>query len=229
MHYPAWGRLAEALRSGLPQAVADFTEMSRDPGRLAGFLDMMDALNGALAPQVAQSIEWRGYRSVADVGGARGNLLASVVKAHPHLGGVVFDLPQMRPFFDEHMAALGLTGRVRFSAGDFFTDTLPREDVLIIGHVLHDWAPDERRQLIDAAFDALPAGGALLVYDRMLDEDPVDVSNLVISLSMLLTTPGGSEYTAAECCTWLADAGFGSVSVERLGPRDTLVVGRKDR
>jgi hypothetical protein len=141
---------------------------------------------------------------------------------------VVFDLPQMQPFFDRHIAALGVAGRVRFRAGDFFLDPLPRAEVLIIGHVLHDWTPAERRALVAKAFGALPPGGSLLVYDRMLDEEPTDVANLVISLSMLLTTPGGAEYTVAECRAVLADVGFVAVSDCGLGTHDTLVVGRKD-
>ena len=227
MLYPAWGRLAEGLRSGRPQAVADFTEMARDPGRLAGFIDMMDALNGALAPQLAQSFDWSGYESVADIGGARGNLLAHVVKAHPHLRADVFDLPPMQPFFAEHMAKLGMTGASGLWPATSSSTRSRLTTCWCSAMSCMTGLPRERRMLAVKAFDALPEGGALMVYDRMLEEEPTDVTNLVISLSMLLTTPGGSEYTVGECRSWLNDAGFANVSAARLGARDTLVVARK--
>lgn len=228
MLYPAWGRLTEALRTGRPQAEADFTDMITDPVRLEAFLGMMDSLNGMLAPKLAAAFDWSGYETVADIGGARGNLAGNIVKAHAHLRGKVFDLPPMEPFFSEHMRRLGVEGRVSFHAGDFFVDQLPEADVLVIGHALHDWAPDERRAIVKKAFQAVRPGGALLVYDPMVDEHPADPGNYLISLSMLLTTDGGSEYTAQECGSWMEEAGFTVASVQPLGFGDTLVTARKD-
>lgn len=228
MLYPAWGRLSEALRTGRPQADADFRDMIEDPVRLEAFLGMMDSLSGLLAPKLAAAFDWSGHASMADIGGARGNLAGNIVRAHPHLEGNVFDLPQMEPFFEQHMRALGVEGRVAFHPGDFFVDPLPEADVLVIGHALHDWAPDERRAIVKKAFQAVAPGGALLVYDPMVDEEPSDPGNYLISLSMLLTTDGGSEYTPRECGSWMTDAGFTVASVQPLGFGDTLVVGRKD-
>jgi hypothetical protein len=228
--YPAWGHLTEALRTGRPQAETDFTHMIRDPSKLRRFLGMMDALTGLLAPELVQAFDWSMHASVADIGGARGNLVAHLVKAHPHLEAHVFDLPHLEPFFHEHMTALGLAEKVQFWPGDFFAaDPLPQADVLILGHVLHDWAPQERQVLADKAFQTIQPGGALLVYDRMLDEELTDPENLVISLDMLLTTRGGSEYTAHECRGYLETAGFAATSAQPLGDHDILVIGRKPR
>ncbi|MFE0155608.1 methyltransferase [Nonomuraea sp. NPDC059007] len=227
MLYPAWGHFTEALLSGEPQVGSDFQAMTRDPAKLAGFLGMMDSLNGLLAPELAGAFPWDACASVADIGGARGNLVGNLVKRRPHLKGLVFDLPQMEPAFDDHMAALGVDGQVSFVAGDFFADPLPEADALIIGHVLHDWSEQERRMLVGKAFEAVSPGGALLVYDRMVEEEPTDPDNLVISLDMLLTTPGGAEYTPGACGSWLEEAGFTAVSHRPLGPSDTLVTGTK--
>ncbi|HEX6871397.1 MAG TPA: methyltransferase, partial [Micromonosporaceae bacterium] len=172
---------------------------------------------------------WRDYTSVVDVGGARGNLIASVARAHPHLTATVFDLPQVQPFFDEHMATLGLTGRIGFHPGSFFTDPLPNADVLVIGHVLHDWSPEQRQDLVRSAYRSVRDGGVLVVYDPMLDEDRPSALNLVISLDMLLTTAGGAEYRPSECRQWMVDAGFTDVTSSPLGFSDTMVVGRKVR
>ncbi|MDG4820773.1 methyltransferase [Asanoa sp. WMMD1127] len=225
--YPAWGKLGEALRTGKPQAGADYAMMIKNPRLLARFLDMMDALTNQIGPQVAEAVDWSDYRSVLDVGGARGNLLSHVVKANPHLHGIVFDLPEDAGPFAEHMAGLGLTDRMTFHPGSFLTDLLPSADAVVIGHVLHDWAPEERRMLVGKAFDALPPGGLLVIYDPMVDAELTHPENLVVSLDMLLTTDGGSEYSVEEATEWLRDAGFEGVTSRALGESDTLVHARK--
>jgi 3-hydroxyisobutyrate dehydrogenase-like beta-hydroxyacid dehydrogenase/SAM-dependent methyltransferase len=233
MLYPAWGRFTEALRTGEPQSefsdAEPYDRMSKDPEQLRSFLGMMDTMNGPLGPELARALPWAEYESVVDVGGARGNLLAALTRAHPHLKATVFDLPEVAPFFDEHMAALGQAGQVRFQPGNFFTDPLPGADVVVLGHVLHDWAPRERIRLVEKAYHALPPGGLLAVYDPMLDELRPSAMNLVISLDMLLTTRGGAEYTPAECRDWLSAAGCTDLTAVRLGFADTLVSGRKPR
>jgi len=225
--YPAWGRLTEALKTGKPQSESDFMEMIKEPARLRRFVGMMDALTDMLGPRLAQAFDWSTVDSVLDVGGARGNLASHLARAHPALHASVFDLPEMRPLFDENVAGLGLTDRMRFHGGDFFADALPEAGVVVIGHVLHDWAADERRTLVEKAFTAVRPGGALLVYDRMLDNPPTDLDNLVISLDMLLTTPGGEEYPVDECVAVLESVGFTGVVAKPLGSHDTLVIGYK--
>src|SRR5262249_34462867 len=144
-----------------------------------------------------------------DAGGARGNIAARLCTAHPHLTGAVFDLSPVQKVFDEHMTEQGLNGRITFHAGDFFADRLPTADVLMFGHVLHDWPEAERRTLVSRTSEALGPGGTLLIYDPMIDDDRrAKASSLLVSLNMLLATPGGSEYTVADCRTWLESAGF---------------------
>jgi SAM-dependent methyltransferase len=225
--YPAWGRLSEALRTGKPQSGGSFAEVLERPAVLRQFIGMMDALTQQLAPELSKAIDWSVYGSVLDVGGCRGNLAGHLVKAHPHLTGKVFDLPAMRPHFDEHIAGMGLTGALTFHGGDFFRDGLPSADVVVLGHVLHDWDRQQRAELIGKAFAAVNPGGLLLVYDRMLSEGPGLVENLVISLDMLLVTDGGSEYPAEEIHEHARAAGFDSTSQQSLSDYDTLVICRK--
>ncbi|MFB9235116.1 methyltransferase [Plantactinospora siamensis] len=225
--YPAWGRLGEALRTGRQQSAADYREMIKNPRALRRFLDMMDALTNRIGPELADAVDWSEVRTVVDVGGARGNLLSHVVKANPHLSGIVFDLPEDAEPFAEHVAALGLTERMRFEPGSFFTDPLPAADAVVIGHVLHDWSPQERAMLVGKAFEALTPGGFLVIYDPMVDHELSHPENLVVSLDMLLTTDGGSEYSPEEARGWLRDAGFVSVTERPLADSDTLLVARK--
>ncbi|ONI77896.1 methyltransferase [Actinosynnema sp. ALI-1.44] len=226
--YPAWGRLSDALRTGAKQSGGDFADVTSNPVLLRQFIGMMDALTQQLGPSLIEAFAWPGYRSVLDVGGCRGNLVGQLVQAHPHLAGHVFDLPPMKPFFDEHMARSGQSATVTFHGGDFFECALPPAEVVMLGHVLHDWDTEQRGYLVRKAFDAISPGGALLVYDRMLDDGPNAVENLVISLDMLLVTDGGSEYPAQEIHAHARAAGFRSSTEQPLGDYDTLVVCHKD-
>ncbi|WP_116198868.1 methyltransferase [Amycolatopsis circi] len=225
--YPAWGKLTDALRTGKPQAVGDYEQVVSNPQVLGQFIRMMDALTQVLGPQLVEAFDWSGHDTVVDVGGCRGNMAAQLVAANPGLTGHVFDLPQMAPFFRDHMADLGLTGRVEFHGGNFFHDPIPAADLVVVGHVLHDFDRDQRKFLVHKACEAVHPGGALVVYDRMLDEEPNHVENLVISLDMLLVSDGGSEYPASEIREHAAEAGFTSFSERPLGDYDTLVVCRK--
>jgi hypothetical protein len=232
--YPAWGRLTELVRTGRPQVrpgedqAAAFRRLAGDPGALRRFLDMTDTLTDNVGPPLAVAIDWESYSAVVDIGGARGNILAHVLEAHPALSGYVFDLPPMEQPFYEHMERFGLLGRARFIGGDFFTDPLPMADVLILGHVLHDWSPPERAALLRRAYGAVADDGCLLVYDQLTGGPwGGGTWNHLSSLNTQLMSAGGSEYSAAECTGWLREAGFAAVTCDPIGVHDTLVVARK--
>ena len=118
---------------------------------------------------IAAKFPWHEYRTFVDVGAAEGALSVSVASAHPHVMGTGFDLPGVRPHFEAYVAAHSLSDRLAFHAGDFFADPLPQADVLVMGHVLHDWDLERKRLLIAKAYGALPQGGALVVYETIID------------------------------------------------------------
>ncbi|OJY38849.1 methyltransferase [Pseudonocardia sp. 73-21] len=230
--YPAWTGFTESLRTGESQIAGHgddnmFTHLYRDEQQMRDFVAMMDALNSAVGPVLAEVYDWSDHTRLVDIGGCRGNIAATLVKAHPHMTATVFDLPEVEPVFDEHIAALGMTDKVSFVGGDFFADPAPAADVAIIGHVLEDWSEERRRILVRKAFDALDSGGTLLVYDPMLDDELSPLNNYMTSLTMLVVTHGGSEYAVDACEGWLTEAGFVDVSAELLATNDILVTGRK--
>ena len=117
---------------------------------------------------------------------------------------------------------------MQFRGGDFFADPMPRADVIVMGHVLHDWNLEEKRQLIARAYAALPPGGAFIAYEAIIDDDRrANVFGLLMSLNMLIEVPGGFDYTGAQCSGWLRDAGFRETYVEHLVGPDSMVVGIK--
>jgi len=232
--YPFWGRLTEALRSGAPQNEArdggpdPFAAIYADPAGLEGFLRGMTGVSRPVAQAIAAAFPWGAHRSVADIGCAQGSFLVELLTAHPQLTGIGFDLPPVRPVFERFAAEHRLADRLRFAPGSFFDDPLPAAEVLVMGHILHDWDLPTKRMLIDKAHAALQAGGALLVYDAMIDDDRrANAFGLLMSLNMLIETPGGFDYTGADCAAWLREAGFRDVRVERLSPTHAMAVGVK--
>jgi hypothetical protein len=151
-----------------------------------------------------------------------------VALANPHLIGEGFDLPMVRPFFEEYVASFGNQGRLRFHPGDFFKDSLPGADVLVMGMILHDWNLDEKRTLLKKAYDALPNGGSLIVYEHLIDDERrKNLAGLLMSLMMLIETQEGFDYTGADCCGWMREVGFTESYVERLTGTESMVVAVK--
>jgi hypothetical protein len=233
--YHFWGQLTEALRTGRPQneskgdsAASPFDTLYRDPARLRQFLQGMTGISLGAARAIARQFPWKNIRTFVDVGGAQGALPVEVCRAHPHLRGTNFDLPVVGPVFLEYAAASGVGDRLQFQPGDFFRDPLPPADVVVMGHILHDWDLDRKKALIAKAYAALPAGGALIVYEALIDDERRhNAFGLLMSLNMLIETPGGFDYTGADCAGWLREAGFREARVEHLLGPDSMVVGLK--
>jgi hypothetical protein len=232
--YWHWGHLTEGLRTGLPQSelrgggAPAFETLYAAPARLKEFLKAMTGVSHGANLTIAAKFPWDRYKTVVDAGPAQGDLLTQVLLKNQHLHGVGFDLAEVGPIFEEYVEAHGLASRLRFQAGSFFTDALPKADVVMMGHILHDWDLEQKRMLIGKAYDALPEGGALLAYDAIIDDDrSKNAFGLMMSMHMMIETYGGFDYTGADCQGWMREAGFKETRVEHLVGPDSMVVGIK--
>lgn len=229
-----WGRLEEGLKTGLPQnetrenGVSLLDLLYSDSVKRDLFLKAMIGLSAGTAQAVVRAFDFSDVRKLCDIGGGPGMLSAAVTQTHPHVECVNFDLPPVEPVFNEYIARFGLEGRIRFQGGDCLKDSLPPADVYVMGNLLHGSGPQERKQMLDAAYAALPHGGRLLIVEALIDDARKEnVFGLLMSLDMQLETPEGRNFTGAEVRQWLKDAGFKHTQIVSLNGPQSLAVGVK--
>lgn len=235
--YPFWGRLTDALRTGQPQneinrgdasEASEFQRLYADERRLKEFLRAMTGVSRGANVAIASQFPWSNHRTFVDVGTAQGDLATQIALTHPHLQGTGYDLPPVQAIFEDYVRQAGVAGRVRFTCGDFFRDPLPAADVILMGHILHDWDLPTKEMLVGKAFEALPRGGAFIVYEALIDDDRSQNSfGLLMSLNMLIETVGGFDFTGADCAGWMKAAGFSEAYVQPLVGPEAMVVGIK--
>jgi len=226
-----WHDLPEALRSGKPQNETKhgekgiFEELYADPAKLEQFLDGMTGLSRINFEALAQKFDFSRYRTLCDVGGATGLLSIEVAKKHPKIECISFDLPPVEPVARKHIAAANLSDRIRTASGDFFRDPLPKADVITMGMILHDWNLERKMQLIRAAYDALPSGGAFIVVEALIDDERREnVFGLLMSLNMLIEFGEAFDYSAADFEKWCREVGFERFEVIHLaGPSSAAI------
>jgi hypothetical protein len=222
--------LSRALLTGEPQSAlrsGSYLDLYGDANAQNLFLAGMTAGSLLAARAIARTFPWNRYKTFIDIGTAQGCVPVEIARLHPHLRGGGFDLPAVEPVFMTYTQRLGLSDRLQFYPGDFFVDPLPQADVLVMGRILHNWDRSTRTMLLGKAYQAIAPGGALVVYDPLIDDGRRCVHGLLSSLNMLIETPAGSEYTAAECRDWMSGAGFGEISIHPLGDMHSAVIGIK--
>jgi hypothetical protein len=230
--YAVWGTLTTALRTGKPQcdpsAGINVAPLHADNALLQTYASGMTARTLPVAKALAVKFPWRNYRTFVDVGASQGCLSVEIALAHSHMGGGGLDLPRLAPLFDSYVQSHGLKDRLRFFPGDFLIDVLPAADVLVMGRVLHNWDLPTKKVLLRKAHDALTPQGALIVYERLIDDERrTNAAGLLSSLNMLLMRTGGFDFTGADCVGWMREAGFRDIRVEPLTSDQSMVVGIK--
>ena len=229
--YEHWGNLTAALRTGQSQSTTangKYQALYANSARLDAFVRGMAGGSLPAATAMAAKFPWRDYKTVLDIGTAQGCLPVQIALAYGHIGGAGFDLPHVRSAFEAYVGEHQLSDRLRFHPGDFFHDPFPAADVLVMGRVLHNWDLATKKMLLAKAYQALPAGGALVVYERLIDDERrANAAGLLASLNMLVMTSGGFDFTAADCVRWMREAGFRDMRVEALTEDQSMIVGMK--
>jgi hypothetical protein len=226
-----WGDLTEALKTGKPQnemkngGTSVFGELYKDPARLELFMGAMTGISLPNFEAFARKFDFSRYKTVVDIGGATGQLSIIIARHQPHLTLTTCDLPQVVPIARKTIAAAGLSSRIAAAPLDFFAEPMPRADVITMGMILHDWNLEKKMHLIRAAFDALPAGGALVAIENIIDDERrKNVFGLMMSLNMLIEFGDAFDFTGRDFAGWCREAGFRRSEVIPLrGPASAAV------
>ena len=222
--YPMWGHLADAVKEGAPRwnqvfgiDGPIFSGFFRSDEAMRRFLLGMHGLGMNNSPKIIDAFDLSSFRRMADLGGATGHLTIAACERYPNLRGVVFDLPRVAPIARETIGRSAARDRIDVVEGDFFHDELPDADLYALGRILHDWTAEKCAALLRKIHQHLPAGGALLVMEKLLHEDGVgQLSANLQSLNMLVVTEG-RERKLSEYAQLLNDAGFPEVRGRTTG------------
>ncbi len=232
--YALWQHLPALIKTGEPQSeVKDggdfFKELYSDPTRLKQFIVGMSGLSQEPIDSLVKVFDWASHETFCDLGTAQGALPAALVNTYPSLIGYGFDLPPVAPIFNDYIAEHDAVDKVKFIGGNFFTDELPNVDVMIYGHILHGWNAQARVALLEKAYGSLNHGGAVIVYDAMIDDErSVNLHGLLMSLNLRIETKEGHDYTGKECKEWFNAAGFSRIEQKPLTPTVSMVCGYKE-
>jgi predicted O-methyltransferase YrrM len=234
--YPFWGDLTEALQTGKPQNEIThsgrpvFDELYADEARLEQFMNAMTGISAGPFTALAENFDFSSYETLCDVGGATGQLSIIVAGRHPKLSCTTFDLPEVEPIAKRTIEAAGLSDRITAVGGDFFTDPLPKADVITMGMILHDWNLQRKLHLIRSAYEALPEGGAFIVIENLIDDARRENAfGLLMSLNMLIEFGDAFDYTGADFDGWCKEAGFERTEVIPLGGPASAGIAYKGR
>jgi hypothetical protein len=168
---------------------------------------MAGASTRAAAAIVATLGDLGGARTVVDVGGGQGALLAALLRANPEAQGVLFELPQVAEAGRAALAAAGLAGRSRVETGDFFEAVPAGGDLYLLQRIVHDWDDEEATRLLRNLRAAMPAHARLLLIEAVVPPGDAPSHAKLLDLNMLVLA-GGRERTEAEYRALLAAAGL---------------------
>ncbi|WP_076609320.1 methyltransferase [Natronorubrum thiooxidans] len=234
--YHFWGDLEEGLRTGSSQNELEDHDthpfegvIYQNDAILEQFVGAMTGLSLGVANALAEEFPWARFETVVDLGTSEGIVPKRIAEENDHIHAIGADLPRVEPYFQDFASQSPAADRIEFRHADFFADEpLPAADVYILGHILHDWGLDDKREILAKVSEAVNPGGTVIVYGTMIDEQRRDAElPLLMSLNMLLETPEGFDYTAGECIEWLHDAGFEGGESRPLPGPETMVQARK--
>lgn len=218
-HWETWGRFVESVKTGEPMARAAlgmelWQWYGAHPQDAAFFSAAMGNLAALAAGELVRVYDVATARTIADVGGAHGVLLAAALRANPTARGILFDLPHVIETAAPAIDAQSLTDRVELAAGDFFASVPAGADLHILKQIVHDWDDEHAARILTNCHRALAPGGKILLVEMVVPSDNQASGVQPMDLHMMVML-GGRERTEAEFESLLGGVGF---RMERVIP-----------
>lgn len=211
----SWARLLGAVRAGSPgtDETGYYEELARR-GLGAAFDELMAAQVRANAEQLAAAFDWSVVEHVVDVGGGTGTLVRTILAAHPHLRGTLFDLPQV-------VREVEPGDRLAVVAGDVFADAIPAGGAYVLSQILHGWPDEPAARILARCAEAGGDSLRILLLEGLLGEEP-SADEAAFDLFMLTLT-GGRQRSVDEFGRLAQACGLELRSVRRLDTGTSLL------
>jgi acetylserotonin N-methyltransferase len=213
-----WGNLEDAMREGTHRwkqtfgwDAPIFSNFFRTEEDKHEFLLGMHGFGLISSPQVVAAFDLSQYHCLVDLGGATGHLAIAACERYSHMRAVVFDVPDAVPLAQEIVGASRVADRISVVAGDFFVNPLPEGDLYALGRVLHDWTEEKIVMLLGRVHEYLSSGGAVLIAEKLLEEDKRGPLWAQMQNLNMLTCTEGKERTLSEYEALLRETGFAEV------------------
>ena len=213
--WEAWLELIDEVKTGesaflKANGVPLFEYLERHPENLQVFGEYMTSVSSAESPAVAAAYKFSRFRTLVDVGGGHGSMLATILKGNPKLKGVLFDQPSViaRAGKDQHVTAKGIAERCTLEGGDAFESVPKGGDAYIMKHIIHDWDDEHSVKILANCRVAMNENGKVLVVDNVIAPGNDPAWGKLLDVAMLTYTGGGRERTKAEFAGLFKQAGL---------------------
>ena len=206
--WQVFGHLEACVRTGqnayqvLYGLESSFAYYAKHPDEARIFDDAMSANSALVGATAAKAYDFSAASRIVDVGGGQGKVLASILKAHPNLRGILFDLPRVVEGAPAFLASEGVAERCEAIGGDMFVSVPAGGDVYVLSHVIHDWDDEHSVKILQTCRRAMASSAKLLILDRVMpacvEPNPTVQGYVLLDLRMMVGTVGGRERTAEE-------------------------------
>lgn len=225
--WQTWSRLTDIVRGTVTPGKDGPGALHKD--HIKAFIGAMHTAAAKMAPSVVSAVDPAGIRKMIDVGGGSGSYTLAFLGAAPQIHATLFDLHQVIEMAKQRVGAAGMSGRVTFARGDFYTDPLPAgHDFALLSAIIHQNSPEQNRELYRKIFQALVPGGRIVVRDHVMSEDRTEpLDGALFAVNMLVGTTSGNTYTFSEIANDLESAGFTRIRQLQSKGMFSLVEGLK--
>jgi hypothetical protein len=214
--YKFWGDLEEGFYTGLPQNETKghlmgegFSQLYRSPEKLQEFADAMSSIQTGNFIALAKKFDFSKYKTLTDIGGADGWLSIQLCSQYANLHCISFDLPEVEEVAKKKIAQFHLSDRIKFAGGDFMKVELPPAEIITMGNIIHGLNEEDKQELINKVFNALPGNGVFIVIENLIDDNRnQNLFGLLMSLNMLIENGDAFDYTPSDFNRWTKKAGF---------------------
>lgn len=212
-HWRSHGNMLQSVKTGeiafnytFGSPIFPYFAQNPEPAKI--FDDAMTSFSYSIVNAIVGSYDFSEARTIADIGGGHGILLATILKANPEAKGILFDQPQVVENADKVLESIGVSERVEKTSGDFFSAIPVEADIYLMKFIIHDWNDEQSITILENLAKSAKPGSKVLLFETVVEEDDnVPSMSKVMDLNMLVMT-GGKERTEKEYAELLEKTGF---------------------